>query len=66
MTPSLADLTEAEIEKQLGDARQQLFTLRLQRASGKLESPARMAEVRRTVARLLTELRGRGLAGRRA
>lgn len=62
----LGDLTEAEIEKQLQEARQQLFTLRLQRASGKLESPARLSQVRRTVARLLTALRARELAGGRA
>jgi large subunit ribosomal protein L29 len=62
----LSELTEAEIEKQLQDARQQLFTLRLQRASGKLESPARVSQVRRTVARLLTALRERELAGGRA
>ncbi len=62
----LSELTEAEIAKQLQDARQQLFTLRLQRASGKLESPARVSQVRRTVARLLTTLRERELAGGRA
>ncbi|HLN13836.1 MAG TPA: 50S ribosomal protein L29 [bacterium] len=43
-----------------------MFTLRLQRASGKLESPARVSQVRRTVARLLTTLRERELAGGRA
>jgi large subunit ribosomal protein L29 len=59
---SLRELTDAEIQKRLQEARQELFTLRLQRASGKLTNPARVALVRRTVARLLTALRGHALA----
>jgi ribosomal protein L29 len=38
-----------------------LFTLRLQRTSGKLLNPAKIVETRRAVARLLTELRARDL-----
>jgi len=67
MTPApLHDLTEPEIHKQLQDARQELFTLRLQRASGKIQNPSRVPLVRRTVARLLTVLRERTAAGGRA
>jgi large subunit ribosomal protein L29 len=62
MAESVRDLSEAEIQKRLADARQELFTLRLQRTSGKLLHPAKIAETRRTVARLLTELRARDLA----
>ncbi len=54
---SVGDLSETEIQKRLEEARQELFTLRLQRASGKLTNPARVALTRRTVARLLTALR---------
>ncbi len=57
MKTSVRDLTETEIQKRLQEARQELFTLRLQRASGKLTNPARVALTRRTVARLLTALR---------
>jgi large subunit ribosomal protein L29 len=64
MTASpLRDLTVAELQKQLQDARQELFTLRLQRASGKLQNPARVSLVRRTAARLLTALRERAAVG---
>ncbi|HLJ58930.1 MAG TPA: 50S ribosomal protein L29 [bacterium] len=63
---SLRDMTVAEIQKQLQEARQELFTLRLQRASGKLQNPARVPRVRRTAARLLTALREREAAGGRA
>jgi large subunit ribosomal protein L29 len=60
MAETVHDLSEADIQKRLADARQELFVLRLQRTSGKLTSPAKIADTRRTVARLLTELRARG------
>jgi large subunit ribosomal protein L29 len=66
MAESVHDLSEADIQKRLADARQELFTLRLQRTSGKLTSPAKIADTRRTVARLLTELRTRGVAAEAA
>ena len=59
----LRDLTEAELNKRLLDARQELFNLRLQRAAGKLLNPARVATVRRGVAQLLTVMRERGAGG---
>ena len=62
MKASVRDLTEAELQKRLQEARQELFTLRLQRASGKLTTPARVALARRTAARLLTALRAHALA----
>lgn len=60
--PTFHELTDAEIAKRLQDTRQELWTLRLQRASGKLLNPARIPLMRRTAARLLTALRDR--AGR--
>ena len=59
----LRDLTEAELNKRLQDARQELFNLRLQRAAGKLLNPARVAAVRRSVAQMLTVMRERGAGG---
>ena len=56
----LRELSEGELSKRLQDARQELFNLRLQRASGKLLNPARVATVRRSVAQLLTVMRERG------
>jgi large subunit ribosomal protein L29 len=61
MAESVRDLSEAEIEKRLADARQELFTLRLQRTSGKLTNPAKITATRKSVARLLTERRAREL-----
>jgi large subunit ribosomal protein L29 len=63
MAESVHDLSDADIHRRLADARQELFTLRLARTSGKLTSPAKIADMRRAVARLLTELRARELAG---
>lgn len=56
----LRELAVPELHKRLREARQELFNLRLQRASGKLLNPARVVLVRRSVARLLTGLRERG------
>ena len=52
----LREMTAAELHKRLEEARQELFSLRLQRASGKLLNPARVVLLRRTVAQLLTVL----------
>jgi large subunit ribosomal protein L29 len=49
-----ADL--ATREKELGE---QLFKLRFQRATGSLENPAKMRQVRREIARIKTVLRER-------
>jgi large subunit ribosomal protein L29 len=59
----LRELGVSELNKRLQDARQELFNLRLQRASGKLLNPARVVLLRRSVARLLTALRERGEEG---
>ena len=59
----LRELGVPELNKRLQDARQELFNLRLQRASGKLLNPARVVLLRRSVARLLTVLRERGEGG---
>jgi large subunit ribosomal protein L29 len=66
MAESVRELSEAEIHKRLADARQELFTMRLQRSSGKLQNAAKIAATRRAAARLLTELRARELAGEAA
>jgi len=55
----LRELGMSDLAKRLEEAREELFNLRLQRASGKLLNPARVVLVRRTVARLLTVLRER-------
>jgi large subunit ribosomal protein L29 len=46
-------LSEADLQKRLGDARQELFNLRFQLATRKLENVRRIRQVRKDIARLL-------------
>jgi len=55
----LSMLTGDELGARLGDSRRELFNLRFQLATGQLDNPARIGQVRRDVARLLTVLRER-------
>jgi len=50
----LTDMTTAELQQQLDDAKKELFNLRLQQVSGQLENPLRIRAVRRSVARIKT------------
>jgi large subunit ribosomal protein L29 len=43
-----------DVTRKLAEAREELFNLRFQHATGALENTARIAAVRRDVARLLT------------
>jgi large subunit ribosomal protein L29 len=55
----LAMLTGDELGARLGDSRRELFNLRFQLATGQLDNPARIGQVKRDVARMLTVLRTR-------
>jgi large subunit ribosomal protein L29 len=55
----LAQLDGGELATRLGDARRELFNLRFQLATGQLDNPSRVGQVRHDVARILTVLRGR-------
>lgn len=57
----IKELTAAELDKQMTDSRRELLNLRIQAANGRIENPARIRTVRRTIARLNTELRNRQL-----
>jgi large subunit ribosomal protein L29 len=49
----LRGLSDADLQKRLNDSRQELFNLRFQLATRKLENTARIRVVRKDVARLL-------------
>jgi large subunit ribosomal protein L29 len=53
-TKQLNDMTTAELQEQLDDAKKELFELRLQQVSGQLENPLRIRTVRRAIARIKT------------
>ena len=51
---STNELSPAELEVRLRELKQEALNLRLQRATGSLENPARIRQVRRETARVLT------------
>ncbi len=55
------DLKDDELLDQIKQTREEQFALRLQHATGELENTARLTEVRRDVARLLTVAKERGI-----
>ena len=52
----LKDMTLVELTAKSRDLRQEIFNLRLQQASARLEKPARLHTLRRDVARLETRI----------
>ena len=58
----LRELNDTELEHRLGEAKEELFNLRFQNATGQLDNIARIPEVRREVARIETLLREREIA----
>jgi large subunit ribosomal protein L29 len=57
----IRELTDAEAQAKLRDLRQELFNLRLQQQTARLERFSRIREVRRDMARIETILRERQL-----
>lgn len=55
----LRDLSESELQKRLNDSRQELFNLRFQLATRKLENTSRIRIVRKDIARILQILNAR-------
>ena len=47
-------MSNEDLEKKLGEARQELFNLRFQGATGALENSARLKLTKREIARILT------------
>ncbi len=56
---TLSSLGETDLLERLSDAKEELFNLRFQLVTGQLENHARVREVKKEVARLLTEMRVR-------
>ena len=55
----IRELTTEEINAKLFEAKQELFNLRFQQATGNLEKPSRIRDLRLTVARMKTVLKER-------
>ncbi|WP_078551177.1 50S ribosomal protein L29 [Bacillus alkalicellulosilyticus] len=57
----IRNLTTAELEQKTKSLKEELFNLRFQLATGQLDNPTRIREVRRAIARAKTVLREREL-----
>ena len=57
----IRNLTTEEINAKIKETNEELFNLRFQHATGNLEQPSRIRELRHLVARLKTVLREREL-----
>jgi len=58
----LADLGDTDLIEKLADAKEELFNLRFQLATGQLDNSARVQQVKKEIARVNTELRAREIA----
>lgn len=59
----IRELTNEEITKKIEEYKEELFNLRLSQATGSLEKPSRIKELRKLVARMKTILREREIKG---
>jgi len=55
----LRKLTTEELQTKIKESKEELFNLRFQQATGSLEKPVRLRELRREVARMKTIIRER-------
>jgi large subunit ribosomal protein L29 len=65
-TSELVEATVDELENRLAEAKAELFNLRFQHVTGKLDNYARIGHLRRDVARIMTVLREKEIAAAEA
>jgi len=59
---NLRELTDEELNERLAAYKEELFNLRFQLATGQLDNPRRIRDVRKNIARCKTILRQREIA----
>lgn len=62
----LRDLTKDELTRKVTELKEELFNLRFQLATGQLENPMRIREVKKSIAQTQTIIRERELAEQKA
>jgi len=62
-TSELREMTTAELNSVLHDLKEELFSLRFQKAKGNLQSPALFKQIRKDVARVKTVFRDKEKEG---
>ena len=58
----MRDMTEVELNTELSKMKKELFNLRFQHATGQLENPLKMRELKKDIARVKTIIREKELA----
>ena len=58
----MIDMTEIELNTELSKMKKELFNLRFQHATGQLENPVKMRELKKDIARVKTIIREKELA----
>ena len=58
----LKDLTSDELNAKLKELKNELFNLRFQHAINQLDNPHKIADVKKDIARIQTEMRAREIA----
>ena len=66
MAKNLTDISDGDLFETLNDAKEELFNLRFQLVTGQLDNYSRIKEVKKEVARAMTELRAREIAAAEA
>lgn len=58
----IRELSAGDLQAKLKEARAELFNLRFQMATSQLDNTARVKQVKKDIARILTEMRARELS----
>ena len=58
----IRELSSDDLQAKLKEARAELFNLRFQMATSQLDNTARVKQVKKDIARILTEMRARELS----
>lgn len=59
-------LGDEDLSKELANAREELFNLRFRLATGQVDDTSKIGQVKKVIARLLTEIRLREIAAARS
>jgi large subunit ribosomal protein L29 len=62
----IRDLSATELDQKIASLKEELFNLRFQLATGQLENPMRIREVKKTISRIKTIQRERELKAKQA
>tara|TARA_B100000902_G_scaffold97559_1_gene100140 strand:+ start:1756 stop:1974 length:219 start_codon:yes stop_codon:yes gene_type:complete len=66
MAKDLKSVNDGDLIEALNDSKEELFNLRFQLVTGQLDNYSRIKEVKKEVARAMTELRAREIAAAEA